>query len=183
MRRIVFLVVIFLLIPISVQAQEAYIADRIYYVHDKAYNTSISLSRTRASQYAQSILKWSEEYNVDPFLVLAILEAETNFVSRGDYDEGRSIGIGSMKRYLAKDLAAELGLEYSEWRMLDPLELGIRLPVYYLSKLIDRFGDIHQVIVAYNRGPNSGIEDEDAFYLDYLFRVLGRKNYYQEALR
>ena len=181
MRKILFLVVIFLLIPISVHAQEDYITERIYYVHDKAYNTTVSLSKTRANRYAQTILKWSEEYGVDPFLVTADFEAETNFVSRGDYDQGRSIGIGSMKRFLAKDLAEKLGLEYSEWRMLDPLELGIRLPVYYLSKLMDRFDDLHQVIVAYNRGPNSGIEDEDTFYLDYLFRVLGRKNYYQEA--
>ncbi|GAB6138420.1 transglycosylase SLT domain-containing protein [Halanaerobaculum tunisiense] len=169
---------------------ENYIAYRIKYIHSVAYNTSLELKKSRVENYAQSIIKWSDYYSrelgveMDPLLVTAILETETNFVSRADYDNGASIGVSSMKVKTAKWIANRLGVNYTKWRVLDATDLGIRFAVYYLGLAQQEYGnDLHTVITSYNQGLNGAkIEEGNQFYNNYLFKVLGRYQYYQKRI-
>ncbi len=172
------------------QTLENYIAYRIKYVHNKAYNTNVILDKKRVKSYARKIVYWSDYYSekletvVDPLLLTAILETETNFVSRDDYDQGRSIGISSMRVDTAKWIASNLSLEYNKYRMLDPTDYGIRFTAYYLALAYKKYqGDITKIIVSYNQGFNAAQKKNiDLFYNEYLFKVLGRCNYYKRRI-
>ncbi|GAB6098433.1 hypothetical protein JCM16358_03120 [Halanaerocella petrolearia] len=172
------------------KAIENFIAYRIKYIHNVAYNTKVELTKYRVEEYVKSIIQWSDYYsrelgvNVDPLLVTAILETETNFVSRDDYDGGNSIGISSMKVQTAKWIADKLGVNYTKWRMLDATDLGIRFTVYYLALAHNRYSsNLHKVITSYNQGFDGiPIADEDQLYNNYLFKVLGRYKYYQKRI-
>ena len=173
------------------QTVDSYLSYRIKYIHNIAYNTKANLSKKRAREYAESILYWSDYYSrelevdIDPLVLTAIIEAETNFVSKNSYDNGASIGVSSMRKSTAKWIAKRLGVEYSKWRMLDATDLGIRFTAYYLGLAYRNYdSDLHKVIVSYNQGYHKAAEkDVDQFYNNYLFKVLGRYNYYQKRLK
>jgi len=173
------------------QALENYISYRIKYIHNIAHNANITLSKARVKEYAKGIIYWSDYYskefqvNIDPLLVTAILETETNFVSRDDYDSGASIGIASMRIDTAKWIAKRIDLAYNKWGVLNPTDMGIRFAVYYLGLAYNKYnGDIDKIIVAYNQGfAKASSKDLDELYNNYLFKVLGRYNYYQQRIR
>jgi soluble lytic murein transglycosylase len=173
------------------QSLENYISYRIKYIHNIAHNGNITLSKVRVREYAKDIIYWSDYYsrelqvNIDPLLVTAILETETNFVSREDYDSGASIGIASMRIDTAKWIAKRININYNKWDVLDPTGLGIRFAVYYLGLAYNKYnGDIDKIIVSYNQGfAKASSKDLDQLYNNYLFKVLGRYNYYQQRIR
>ncbi|MFO7820208.1 MAG: transglycosylase SLT domain-containing protein [Halanaerobacter sp.] len=173
------------------QNLESYLSYRIKYIHNIAYNTNTNLSKDRARKYAKSILYWSDYYSrelevdIDPLVLTAIIEAETNFVSKDTYDDGVSIGISSMKVSTAKWIANRLGVKYNKWRMLDATDLGIRFTAYYLGLSYQNYNDdLNKIIVSYNQGyQNAAKKDVDQLYNNYLFKVLGRYDYYQKRLK
>ena len=173
------------------QNLESYLSYRIKYIHNIAYNTNVTLSKNRARKYAKSILYWSDYYSrelevdIDPLVLTAIIEAETNFVSKDTYDNGASIGVSSMRVSTAKWIAKRLGVKYSKWRMLDATDLGIRFTAYYLGLAYQNYNDdLNKVIVSYNQGYHSAAKkDVDQLYNNYLFKVLGRYDYYQKRLK
>ena len=173
------------------KTMESYLSYRIKYIHDIAYNTNIDLSKKRSREYADSILYWSDYYSrelevdIDPLVLTAIIEAETNFVSKDSYDNGSSIGISSMRVSTAKWIAKRLDINYNKWRMLDATDLGIRFTAYYLGLAYKNYNDdIHKIIVSYNQGYHSASKkDVDQLYNNYLFKVLGRYNYYQKRMK
>ncbi|AGB41339.1 soluble lytic murein transglycosylase-like protein [Halobacteroides halobius DSM 5150] len=171
------------------KAVRSYISYRIKYIHSVAYNTNIDLSKERVQEYTESIIYWSDYYsrelnvNIDPLLVTAIIETETNFVSRADYDNGDSIGVASMKINTAKWIAKQLGVDYNKWSILNATDLGIRFAVYYLGLAFDKYrGNLYQAILSYNQGLSGVSPDVDQLYDNYLFKVLGRYKYYQKRL-
>ena len=172
------------------QVLENYIAYRIKYIHNIAYNSNITLSKDRVREYANAIVAWSNYYSkeldvvIDPLLITAIIETETNFVSRADYDQGESIGISSMRVDTAKWIAKNMNVDYNKWRMLDATDLGIRFTVYYLGLAYQQYdGEINKVIISYNQGFSSANnKDIDQLYNNYLFKVLGRYNYYKKRI-
>ncbi|WP_408956396.1 transglycosylase SLT domain-containing protein [Natroniella sp. ANB-PHB2] len=178
----------------SMQREEQQIRNflnyRIKYIHNNAYNTTVTLSKSRVEEYTEEIIKWSnyysEKFNVDvnPLLVAAILETETNFVSRSDYDQGRSIGISSMKINTAEWIAEQLDVDYNKWRKLDPTDLGIKFATYYLALAYQRYdSNINRVIISYNQGfTNANSKGADELYNNYLFQVLGRYKFYKERI-
>ncbi len=169
---------------------ESYIAYRIKYIHNIAYNSKIKLTKRRVKDYANSIVHWSDYYSrefgvsIDPLLVTAIIETETNFVSRSDYDNGESIGISSMRVSTAKWIANKINVSYNKWRMLDATDLGIRFTVYYLALGYHQYNnDINKIILSYNQGFSKvDSKDIDRLYNNYLFKVLGRYNYYKKRI-
>lgn len=167
-----------------------YITDRIITIRQKAYNTNTALPDARAREYAEEIVYWTNYYSrktgfyIDPLIVTAIIEAETNFVSRDIYDSGTSIGISSMKIATAKDIARELNVDYNKWRMLDATDLGIRFTVHYIARAYEIFdGDLKRVIVSYNRGYRGArIRSREELQINYLFRVENRYNQYRKVM-
>lgn len=90
------------------------------------------------------VSKASEQHDVDPALVKAVIMAESSYNPRAVSPKG---AVGLMQ--LMPDTAQSLGVSNS----FNP-EQNVQGGTKYLKKLIDRFdGDIKSALAAYNAGP------------------------------
>jgi soluble lytic murein transglycosylase len=106
-----------------------------------------------AGAYLPLIARWCEEYNLNPDLAAAVLEAESGGRPRAVSSSG-ALGVMQLMPTTAAAMAEELGLPPPGRHDLFDPELNVRLGVYYLSKLRARFGDERAfVIAAYHAGP------------------------------
>ena len=96
-----------------------------------------------ATPYAGLIQVAAEAHGLDPALVAAVVEQESNF------DPGAVSPVGAMGlMQIVPATAAELGL-------LEPFDAAANLDAgtEYLAWLIDRYGDVSLALAAYNAGP------------------------------
>jgi sulfur relay (sulfurtransferase) DsrC/TusE family protein len=159
-----------------------YIAYRIYYVRDfynKYNNSNVKpVSKETARKWANQIVYHSlvrEDRNISPLMIAAILETETNFIP-GYYDSGQSLGIHSMQITTAKEIAHELGEDYSREEHMDPLGQGIRYMTYYIHKAQYKYDNVFNVITSYNKGyaGSSSLNKNEAKNFYYTKRVKSR---------
>jgi soluble lytic murein transglycosylase-like protein len=96
--------------------------------------------------YHDIISRKAEKYRVDPSLVRAIIQTESNFDASAVSSKG---AIGLMQ--LMPSTALAMGLE-DPFDPEDNIDAGVR----YLSALLDKFGgDLGLALAAYNAGPAS----------------------------
>ena len=124
-------------------------------------------------EYQDYISKASAQYSVDPYLVAAVIECESNWNSEAESYRGAQ---GLMQ--LMPATAGDLGVKDA----YDPRE-NIMGGTKYLSQLMDMFdGDLTKTIAAYNAGPGAvqhyGGVPPYAETQGYVDKVLG---YYQEG--
>ncbi len=122
------------------------------------------------AQMAELILNKCERTGLDPFLILAMIKAESDFNSRAVSSEG-AMGLMQIKPETASLLVpyGDFGPENSERLLLDN-DLNISLGTMYLAKLIHRFGDVDVALEAYNKGPDgmltvlsAGVDEEGRY--------------------
>lgn len=103
--------------------------------------------------YWQSVTKQAKAYNVDPYMVLAIMREESRFapdVTSRAYARGLMQIIRSTGRSIAK--ALKLNNYYTN-KLYDP-GLNIQMGTYYYSTVLKRFDGNHALALAgYNGGP------------------------------
>lgn len=102
-------------------------------------------------KYVHEIRTVSDEMGVDRYLVTALIKAESNFdinaLSRAD-----AKGVMQLTDETAAFCAQKLGMELNEGDIYSP-RINIRLGVYYLRRMLDRFdGDESLAVAAYNAG-------------------------------
>ncbi len=99
--------------------------------------------RNRRSQYDTLIERYSSHYGVDPILVRAVIQVESDFNPRCVSNRGAR---GLMQ------LMPETARTYGVRAVLDP-EDNIRGGVHYLADLLIRYGsDLQRALAAYNAG-------------------------------
>jgi len=117
----------------------------IWFVSDQA------ILRLYPLKYGDLVQIYSERFNVDPFLVLAIIKAESNF-QPGAVSPKNARGLMQISEGTGKWGAGRLNLEdYTSEKLFEP-EINIYIGCWYLSVLYDEFGDSDLVIAAYNGG-------------------------------
>lgn len=94
----------------------------------------------------------ARRFDLDPFLVLAVIEVESGFDREAVSDVG-ALGLMQLRPLTARWVAAELGLDYPSDAILFDPEPNILLGSCYLRLLLDRFGDVDMALVAFNAGP------------------------------
>ncbi|MBR5535673.1 MAG: lytic transglycosylase domain-containing protein [Clostridia bacterium] len=102
-------------------------------------------------KYLTEIRTVCGELNVDPYLVAALIKAESNFnmdaISRAD-----AKGVMQLTDETAEFCAEKLNMELAEGDIYSP-KVNIRLGSYYLKRMLDLFeGDEALAIAAYNAG-------------------------------
>lgn len=105
-------------------------------------------------KYEYFVEKYSEEYNLDKYLVYAVIRTESRFdkyaVSSAD-----AKGLMQLTDETASHCAKKIKLDgYSESALFDP-EINIRLGCYYLSYLKSVYKNTDTVLAAYNGGPGN----------------------------
>lgn len=101
-------------------------------------------------EVARTIYDSSRRYGVDYRLVLAVIDAESNF--RHDVvSYAGAIGIMQVKTIVAREFSQEVGIPYKRHVLRCP-HANVRFGVYYLSWLSQHFDNNYAVLFAYNVG-------------------------------
>jgi len=130
-------------------------------------NKNISTNFT--SDYDKDILTLSEKHDVDPYLVKAVIKAESNFNPNAVSPKNAQ---GIMQ------LVPETASDYGVINTFDPIE-NMDGGVRYLKDLLEYFdGDINLSLAAYNAGKGSVIKHGFTIppypeTADYIAKVLG----------
>jgi len=103
-------------------------------------------------RHQEYVLRYSEQSNVDPNLVFAIIKRESNFRVNAISDAGAK-GLMQLMPSTAIDVSERIGFyEFSVDDIFEPA-INIRLGTWYIAHLLDLFdGNLVNAIAAYNAG-------------------------------
>jgi soluble lytic murein transglycosylase len=114
---------------------------------------SDDMSSSQAKQLAKLIIEECHLYQIDPSLVLAIIQVESNFSPTAVSGKG-AVGLMQVMPSTAEYLAEKLGISISGKKELHDPFLNVRLGIYYLSLLEGRFDNVEDALFAYYYGPS-----------------------------
>ncbi|WP_432408891.1 lytic transglycosylase domain-containing protein [Wukongibacter sp. M2B1] len=102
--------------------------------------------------YEGLIKKYSNEYDLDIFLVASVIRAESKFDPKAVSPKGAK-GLMQISSITGNWASEELSIDdYNEELLFNP-EINIRIGCWYLDKLRKEFGDnIVHILAAYNAG-------------------------------
>ena len=102
-------------------------------------------------KYSEYVEKYAEEYNIDKYLVYAIIKAESNFKEDAK-SVSNAVGLMQIMEATAIETANKMDLNIVESDLYNP-ELNIRLGIKYFTNLLDKYNDnFNLAIIAYNAG-------------------------------
>lgn len=118
-------------------------------------NFKIILKSFFPLEYKESILEYSQLYNVDPNWVASVINTESNFNVDATSSKG-AIGLMQIMPETGAWIGGLLKIEdFKENMIIDP-KINIRMGTWYLNKLSNDFnGDFELVLAAYNGGPGN----------------------------
>ena len=108
------------------------------------------LTKVYKLEYAEYVKKYANEYNVDEYLIYAIIKAESNFESNAESHRGAK-GLMQLMYSTAEDISKRINIELNENNILDP-DININLGTKYISMLIQKYNNINLALAAYNAG-------------------------------
>lgn len=97
--------------------------------------------------YGDWIIKYSSENELDPFLVMAVIKQESNFVPEAH--SGYAGGLMQLTEETASWNAGELGI--TDYDYMEP-QTNIRLGCHYLKYLLTHYKNTDTALAAYNGG-------------------------------
>jgi len=104
------------------------------------------------ARVAAAIDSAQESHQLDPLLILAIIEQESRFDPRARGSHG-STGLMQIKPFVARDVARRHGIPWTGPRtLLDPAA-NVAIGACYLGEMFDMYPDPALAISAYNLGP------------------------------
>ena len=105
--------------------------------------------------YWESIVRYSNEYGVDPYLVVALMREESLFNSQARSKTG-ALGLMQIMPSTGQGIAKGLRMEWDGPEMLLVPQTNIRFGIYYISSLKKRFNNNPILMLSgYNAGPNA----------------------------
>ncbi len=102
-------------------------------------------------KYSEYIEKYSDEYNIDSYMVYAIIKAESNFNERAK-SASDAVGLMQVMENTAIETANKMGLNITEEDLFNP-ELNIKVGLKYFCSLLEKYNNNYYIaIIAYNAG-------------------------------
>lgn len=98
-------------------------------------------------EYSEYIIKYSEQNNLDPYVVISVIKQESNFVA--DARSPYAGGLMQLTEETASEYAAKLGLK--NYNYMDP-ETNIMIGCFVLRTLINNYEVLDTALAAYNAG-------------------------------
>ena len=121
------------------------------------YMLNDRLSEVSFRILAEHLWQISQSYSLDPLIILAVVAQESrgNPLARGRFQTGRfsgALGLMQIKLETAKSIGRRFGLVIeSESDLLRP-EVNVVVGSAYLIRLIGKYGNWREALVAYNLG-------------------------------
>ncbi len=100
-------------------------------------------------KYMNYVEKYSKEYNLDPYFVMAVMKAESNFDEDAKSNKDAR-GLMQITTSTGKWIAEKQGIIDFDTNLLLEPEVNIRFGCWYLNNLHKEFGDWDLVIATYN---------------------------------
>lgn len=126
-----------------------------------------------------AILAEARAHNLDPGLVMAVIEVESAGYHLAVSHVG-AMGLMQLLPSTGKELALRAGIEWTgDDTLFDPI-INVRLGTAYLSQLTERYGSVSTALAAYNWGPGRIDRrlrrgaDVPSRYITKVMRVLDR---------
>lgn len=110
--------------------------------------------------YSDLIVRYASENDLDPFLVMAVIKTESNFVPEAH--SGVAGGLMQLTEETAQWNANDMNYT-ADYNYMDP-EINVMFGCHYLRHLIDVYKNIDTALAAYNGGMgnvNSWLGDLD----------------------
>lgn len=108
------------------------------------------LKKMYKQEYTEYVKKYSKEYNVDEYLIYAIIKAESNF-NQEAVSHREAKGLMQLMYSTAEDIAKRVDIEINEENILEP-DININLGTKYISMLIQKYDNVNLALAAYNAG-------------------------------
>lgn len=142
---------------------------------------SESINQPNARKLAKLIVKECSNYdNLDPYLILAVIQVESEFSPKAISKRG-AIGLMQVMPGTAEYIAKEMGVDYDGKKALYDPFINVKLGIHYLSLLTDKYDSTENALDAYNCGPTNfdkaQASDSDRKQSRYVKKVLNFKNY------
>ena len=142
---------------------------------------SESITPTDARKLAKLIIDECDNYELDPFLILAVIQTESNFTPKAVSPKG-AIGLMQVMPNTGEYVAEDLGISYNGRKSLyDPL-INVKLGIHYLSFLEEKFDTVEHALAAYNYGPSKFANSKTLSknLPKYVKKVLNFKSFLEE---
>ncbi len=111
----------------------------------------IALTYSYPKVYFNLVLKYAKESNVSPYLILAVMRAESNFRYYVRSNAG-ALGLLQLMYSTAREVGRKLHISVTRSKLLKP-EVNLRIGAYYLHTLLRYYkGNLYYTIAAYNAG-------------------------------
>lgn len=112
---------------------------------------NIVMKKIYPLKYSEYVEKYAEEYNMDKYMVYAIIKAESNFDENAK-SASNAIGLMQIMETTAIETANKMGLKVTEKDLFKP-ELNINIGLKYFTYLLNKYNNNYQLaIIAYNAG-------------------------------
>lgn len=138
----------------------AVVAALLFAAFAGSYRTVMKLSYPH--KYEEFVEKYSAEFGLDSALLYAVIRTESSFdpsaVSSAD-----AVGLTQITPETFEWLRMKLGETQGELSLLDP-ETSVKYGAFFLSYLLDEFGETPVALAAYHAGRgrvNSWLEDPE----------------------
>lgn len=102
-------------------------------------------------KYISVINEYSAQYDLDPYLVLAVIKTESNFNENAESNKGAK-GLMQIMDSTGEWIADKLEVDNFEYEMLFDPEINIEFGCWYLDNLLLEFDDLSLALAAYNGG-------------------------------
>ncbi len=110
------------------------------------------LPRLEDRRLARVIQRESRKYGHDYRLILALIKTESSFYHRAVSPKGAK-GLMQIRPHVGQAIARDIDIGWEGDDTLFNPHLNVKMGLYYLSRLLNRFGDIKVALTAYNFGP------------------------------
>ena len=108
------------------------------------------LKKIYKTEYSTYVEKYAKEYDVDKYLVYAIIKAESNFDESAVSGKGAK-GLMQLMYSTATEIAEKVDLNITEETVMEP-DININLGTKYIAILIEKYENIGLALTAYNAG-------------------------------
>ena len=123
------------------------------YVYEQVSVTLQKRAHPIPAEYEDYVMKYSVEYNVQPYIILSVIKAESSFSSGAVSPGAGAVGLMQIMPDTFDWLMKRMGETHAEGMLFDP-ETNIKYGTYYLRYLFDMLGDWDLALAAYNAGHN-----------------------------